>query len=126
MIIPESQSVKTYSFLYKGLRGTFWEDEKVIATILLISETQDLLVLEQSLEELETYADSKDKKVYITNFCSPELFEIMDKRGYRLEHMEYSLSDRKWQINVRCYLPIPSQRKSLLSLTDVSSYNSTN
>lgn len=123
MIIPKDKVKEAHTFFWKGVRGAFWEDDEIIATTFLLAETQNTLELEQVIDELEHYANTKNKKMYITNFCSRDLLEIMDKREYASENLQYSATEGKWQTNIRYYKPQPMIRASLLPLEPFTGYN---
>jgi len=112
MIIPSSKDFITYEFVYNGIRGLFWEDEKIIAITFLHNSTPDTDILNKVMDELENYSNDKNKKMYFTNFCSKSFLDIMEERKYNIENIIYETEERKWQVNIKFYMPKESNNKS--------------
>lgn len=119
MIVPKNNIKEAYSFVYKGIQGTFWEDDEKIVTTFLRTRSEDYSEQEDALIELEIYADNKQKKMYITNFCSQALLGIMDAHKYLKDNWKFEGGEGKWQIDVRYYTPIKAVRSSLLPLVSI-------
>ncbi len=123
MIIPGENILESYTFFYNGLRGAIWIGETVMATTMLLSETQDAWMLERALDELEVLADNRGRKLYITNFCSQIIKDMMDERNYIQETQKFASEEGTWQSVVRFYAPKTSVRDSLLPLVPFVGYN---
>ena len=124
MITPKGET-KAYTFEYQGVKGAFWEDREIIATTFLLAETQDKYNQEAVLDELEHFACSKGKKLYITNFCSRSLIDLMDERRYLRDNWKFQTQEGTWQIDVRYYTPKGFIRESRLPLVPFVGYNKT-